>query len=288
VNPYLFRNPYELSITVLLVCMAISLIVHFSAIGLISTMQSFAGKSETESQPLEVTLVDSSKFFKDSVETLQETSKEQPRDAKFVSTRNLKADEDTSPESALTPLPKIGGGARQKSKTEQKSTPERAKPIFSLSQKDIEQAERFEKRETMAAEDQGLASSGFYARLKKGQEFKVTAQESDYAQYIYRMKQKLIDRWSPQKLIKSTWYGYDEIRVDLGLVLDRSGEVVDLKITGNSRFVDYDQEALRAMRESGPFPNPPKSLIQDDGYIYIPWSFGLFMRSWGMASRGIE
>ncbi len=286
-RPSISKKIYEISLAFLAAAIVISILFHVGVVLVLSKMPAFVKPVDLARADLEVELPLLNNDFKDAVETLQETAKERPKDAKFISSRNLSAEEDVSPDSAPTPLPQVGGGAKTKPKEKSQQIAEPSKTLFSLSQKDLEKDGTLEKPTAQALQP-GMMSPGLYEKLKKGHELKLAAQESDFAQYIYRMKQKLYDRWSPRKLVKTAWYQFDEVRVDILLTLNKHGEIADLTIVNPSRFSEYDQEAVRAMRDSGPFPNPPKSLMKDDGQIYIPWSFNLYMKNWGVASRGIE
>jgi len=37
--------------------------------------------------------------------------------------------------------------------------------------------------------------------------------------------------------------------------------------------VDLDQTAVNAFRLAEPFPNPPKDLIESDGFVRVKWKF---------------
>ena len=67
-------------------------------------------------------------------------------------------------------------------------------------------------------------------------------------------------------------------------MLNKKGEGIHLAYINKSLFNGFNGEAMRAVRASSPFPNPPDSLIQDDGKIYMPWSFVLTLNQWGIQS----
>lgn len=212
------------------------------------------------------------------LETFQETAKETPKDAKFASTRNLQADENTSPLVPTKSLPHLGEYGKGKSQ----AVPQK-KVIESVNLKDLlAQGEIHEEtiRERMA----GVPSDGFYERMKIGQQLKISATgaEFDYANYILRMRERIAQRWNPNSTVKAGMYKNREVRVEIVMVLDSDGQILDLVRTSTSLFEEFDNEAVRAIRESGPFLNPPQRLIQDDDKVYIPWSFTLYMQSFGI------
>ncbi|MGA0164358.1 MAG: energy transducer TonB family protein [Bdellovibrionota bacterium] len=212
--------------------------------------------------------------FLDEVETFQEESLVAPDDASFTSTKNLKTAEETSPDLEthdLIQAPSMSARPRIES--------------FSLSEADkmemqqmIVQAETFETR---------LApSKGFLERLRRGEELKVNAFRYDTSGYVSRMKGKVVATWNPRSTYSLEMNKFDRVIVALLLVLSKEGELLDLWITEPSFFEAYDREAVRTIRESVPFPNPPDFLLQDDGKIYMPWRFTLYIGQQGLA--GIE
>src|SRR5690606_38389554 len=80
------------------------------------------------------------------------------------------------------------------------------------------------------AQSQQKFSPGFVERLKRGEELKVNALGLDYGQYIVRMRERLAQRWNPQKTITPAMYDYREIIVTLAVVLNDRGELVDLRV----------------------------------------------------------
>lgn len=253
----------------------ISIAIHF-LVGVIATkIQPFQAARVSDSRLIDVDLYTSNR--PPVTETLQQESKEAPTDAKFESSRNLKTDEETSPTRAPMNIPNKGGEKRQQEKAARpRSQPRSTEKLFSLKQEQLI-ADGSLQQETLRPDGQGADSTGFEERLRVGTDLKVNAKQSDYAQFINRMREKLSQHWAPKNTITNAMYRYKEIRVDIAVVLNSKGEVVEIRRLGSSQFSEYDQEAERALRMAGPFPNPHKSLIQDDGFVYMPWSFTLYM-----------
>lgn len=210
--------------------------------------------------------------FLNEVETFQKESLEAPDDASFTSTKNLKTAEETSPDlesHSIIQAPSMS--ARPKIES------------FSLSEADKTQLQQMiVQAETM--ESKLAPSKGFLDRLKRGEDLKVNAFRYDTSGFVNRMRRKIQVTWNPRSAISTEMAQFDRVTVTLGIVLSQDGELLDLWIIQPSFFEAYDQEALRTIRESVPFPNPPDYLVQDDGKIYMPWSFLLFTRQQGFAS----
>lgn len=262
-------DPYRIPLGAALILFLLSLIIHFSLFYLPQKARWPSRASEAQQSNIEVVL-----NHAEVIDSLQETSDTKPDRAKFESDRNLKSDEDTSPESAPSNVAQLRGRPNKSKSSAQSSD---SSKVFSLSSADLKDSQLDQPGQRSGTDGQ-VDSTGFRERLKKGEQLKVSALESDYAQYINRMKKKIAQQWSPQKVIVAQMYNYDEVSVDMGLVLDSHGELVDLKIVNASNFPSFDAETKRAIGDAAPFPNPPDSLIQDNGLIYMPWRFSIYMR----------
>lgn len=260
--------------------LVISVLFHVVVLWLTGHLTSDKDNVLASNESIEVQLV--SKKLLEAVDSFQQEAKRTPESAKFASSRNLETEEETSPEDAAS---NVASGSSAQAQQAQPSPPQekmqkpRKKESFSLSQDDL-----------MAMNDPVIGSAaprrgpalspGFIRKLKRGEELKINALGLDYGQYLVRMKERLVNRWNPQRTINPEMYDYQEVSVTLAIVLNDRGEIEDLRILKGSFFSQYDQEAVRAFRDAGPFPNPPESLIQEDGKIYLPWSFLLSFRGW--------
>jgi TonB family protein len=265
----------------LLQLFAASLIIHLLVMGFLFQSSLLPSADRSGDSELAVSFVDR-KTQQPVVETLQEASEEIDPHARFESDRNLKAEQDTSPTEALTDVPVQGGmGDGQPVRQRLTTTPAQPTTVFSLSQADLVEEMRERENTLEGGGPQGLLPPGLMERVAKGEELKLSARESDYAQYILRMRQKLAQRWSPQRTVVPSMYQLRQVRVDVVVVLNDQGEIVELNTLAPSRFAQYDEEALRALRLASPFPNPHRSLVQDDGHVYLTWSFVLTMDAYG-------
>ena len=65
-------------------------------------------------------------------------------------------------------------------------------------------------------------------------------------------------------------YGREDRTTRVQITLDRDGRVVDLALTVPSGVHALDDEALRAIRAAGPFPNPPRVLFgEGDRFAFV-------------------
>jgi TonB family protein len=275
----------KLTLRVLLFSALLSLILHLLFVLFTGKLTNFARRDYTDRPAIEVQLMN--RKLLEAVDTFQETAEEKPDQADFASSRDLKADEETSPEvspSNVVQAPQTKGQPQPQQQTQTQAKPQPKKvESFSLSQEEL-LALNDPLRSAGASDRQQDLSPGFVKRLQKGEELKINALGLDYGQYLVRMKERLVQRWRPRNTINPSMYEYKEISVTLAVVLNDKGELVDLRVIQGSFFRNYDDEAMRAFRASAPFPNPPDSLIQDDGRVYLPWSFHLTFGGWAAST----
>jgi TonB family protein len=70
-------------------------------------------------------------------------------------------------------------------------------------------------------------------------------------------------------------YGVRDRHTVVFAKLNRSGELVDIKISKSSGAPHLDDEAIAAFRRAQPFPNPPEELVNEKGHIEFPMGFNL-------------
>ena len=56
------------------------------------------------------------------------------------------------------------------------------------------------------------------------------------------------------------------------VLLDSKGNIVDVMIQSTSGISELDEAAVESFNQAGPFPNPPKGMIQN-GRALIEWGF---------------
>lgn len=268
------KKPVELSWRWILFGFWISLAVHILVMSLVMFFGARLPYAEEVSRPsIPVELVQRPQEL---VSSLQETAKEPPKEARFISDRDLKTDQETSPELS-SQTASLGSSGAANADRKSGSQPKK-RESFSLSQEEMValndplQGGRGDRRKF---------SPGFVERLKRGEELKTNAYGLDYGQYYLRMRERLQQRWKPQPTVVPAMYNYNEIRVTIAIVLNDRGELVDLEVIAPSFFPKYDQAAIDAFKEAAPFPNPPRSIVQDDGKVYVQWGMILYTRGWG-------
>lgn len=101
-----------------------------------------------------------------------------------------------------------------------------------------------------------------------------------YSSFFNRMADRVREHWRPQKVLDSTdphgkKYGRSSRTTGLMVRLDAEGNILKLVVVQKSGSPELDQEAVRAIRAAGPFPNMPRGLADANGQVEFPFGFNL-------------
>lgn len=105
-----------------------------------------------------------------------------------------------------------------------------------------------------------------------------------YASFFNRIKERVGREWDPRTPIRrydpqGTKIGNQERLTVVKATIDKEGNVIQVMVHQPSGVYYLDDEALRAFRESGPFPNPPIALF--DGKSTFTFDFGFYLSNEG-------
>lgn len=126
----------------------------------------------------------------------------------------------------------------------------------------------------------------FLPRVEFGSHTLLNTREFIYYSYFARMKEQLYWRWTQyikKELLERAFsfnkfvneYKSRYFSTSLYVYLSPEGEVQDMRVVKSSGVEDIDSAALHAFLLAEPFPNPPRGLIEEDGYIHIKQMFHL-------------
>lgn len=111
----------------------------------------------------------------------------------------------------------------------------------------------------------------------------LSTREFVYYTYYARIKERIRQHWEPTvrgkvkmiyrqgRTIAST---KDHI-TQVVITLNKKGELLGVEVVTPSGLVQLDDAAVEAFRAAQPFPNPPRGLVDDEGFIRIRWDFVL-------------
>lgn len=128
-----------------------------------------------------------------------------------------------------------------------------------------------------------VAPQEFVKGLEKGQETALNTREFVFFSYFQRIREQLDRAWRPvlkDQLVKMYNRGRmlasdKEHTTKTVVTLNSTGEIVRIQVLEESGTKDLDEAAIRAFNKAGPFPNPPRQLIDAAGKIEIRWDFVL-------------
>ena len=114
--------------------------------------------------------------------------------------------------------------------------------------------------------------------VDNGDETSLSSKRWIHASFFNRIKRQVAQNWDPGTVWRhsdptGTVYGFKTRITEVRVSLTRKGEVAKIVVTGPSGVSQLDDEALRAFKSAGPFPNPPEALVQKDNLITFGFSF---------------
>lgn len=158
-----------------------------------------------------------------------------------------------------------------------------AKPILQPLEKGDTEIEK-KKDQAREAQERGgamAATNDYLKDVSDGDRTLLNTREFIYFGYYHRIRQRLEQSWNTKlrTVLMSYVNSGRRLATDknyvtrLVVVLDRNGKIIAVKILEESGARDLDDAAVEAFNRAGPFPNPPKGLIEKDGLIKIRWDF---------------
>jgi TonB family protein len=114
--------------------------------------------------------------------------------------------------------------------------------------------------------------------VENGDETALSSKRFVYANFFNRIKRQVAQNWDPATVWRrrdptGTVYGFKTRVTEVRVSLSRKGDLAKILVTTPSGVIELDDEAVRAFRSAGPFPNPPDALIQKDNLITFPFGF---------------
>lgn len=117
--------------------------------------------------------------------------------------------------------------------------------------------------------------------LKQGETSALNTKENIFFSYTNRMRGQLYQNWAPiirKELERFYGMGFTFTEdtyfiTRTKIILNAEGKVVKVQLLQDSGVLDLDNAALTALNKAGPYPNPPKGLINADGKAELEWNF---------------
>lgn len=124
------------------------------------------------------------------------------------------------------------------------------------------------------------STSDYLKDIPLGDLTQLNTTEYKYYGFYYRIKQKLEQFWgrSLQEKAKDMVAqgrkvaSAENFITALEITLDHEGEIIAIKVTGGSGIRELDDAAIDSFNQAGPFPNPPKGMVEE-GKVKLAWGF---------------
>jgi TonB family protein len=172
----------------------------------------------------------------------------------------------------------------QESRTPQK---ERAsQELSSLSKLGLQMFKPIHEKDSIKPDEPDWATPGTRPEddilgVTRGERTALNTKEFVFYSYFQRIRQRLDRAWVPilrEKLIAYHRAGR-HLAGDMDhttrvlVILNSHGEITRVQLIGESGTNDLDDAAIAAFNRAGPFPNPPKEMVDNNNEIKIPWDF---------------
>jgi len=194
---------------------------------------------------------------------------EAPHDS-FLGFQNQKVDRETVSKKRTTAL---GSTPKDSSSKRKKTLSNLGLPIIPSSPKlDMDRPEWA---------TPGTRPQDYIQGLNESDKTALNTREYLFYSYFQRIRDRLDHAWVPilrEKLVHYHKAGR-QLAADTDhvtkvmVVLNESGEITRVKLVSESGTRDLDDAAVAAFRQAGPFPNPPKGMVDLNHEIQIPWDF---------------
>lgn len=125
------------------------------------------------------------------------------------------------------------------------------------------------------------ATSDYLKDVQQGAQTLLNTREYAYFSFYQRVRRQLEQYWEPglRNRLKSMFERGRQLAADkehatkLTVVMNAEGSITRVLVDGTSGMLDLDQAAIDAFNKAGPFPNPPKGMVEHDGTVKIEWEF---------------
>lgn len=134
----------------------------------------------------------------------------------------------------------------------------------------------------------GGGSVDHLEEIEEGETTALNSKRWKYASFFNRLKRQVAQNWRPAEVYqardpKGNVYGIKNRTTVVRVSLRKNGSVADIHVVKRSGVDFLDDEAVRAFRAAGPFPNPPEALA--DARDMISFSFSFVLEMSGTRSR---
>lgn len=126
---------------------------------------------------------------------------------------------------------------------------------------------------------QGALPQEFYPDYSEGPYTYINALRYPNIAYFVELKRRFKTAFNPIHVIRqhANQISQGKIEVVLGVTVNAHGELADLIVLRPSPISDYDDVALRTVKNSSPFSSPPNDLLDTAKLLRMSWTFTVYL-----------
>jgi TonB family protein len=111
-----------------------------------------------------------------------------------------------------------------------------------------------------------------------GDETALNSKRWRFASFFNRVKRQVAEHWHPDEVYRQrdptgAVYGRRNRYTELRVSIKPDGNLSNVSLALPSGLEFLDDEAIQAFKEAGPFPNPPRQLVEANGTINFGFGF---------------
>lgn len=130
---------------------------------------------------------------------------------------------------------------------------------------------------------QTASSNDYLKDVQQGSQTLLNTKEFAYFSFYQRVRHQLEQYWEPglRERLKAMFERGRQLAADqehsthLTVVMNAEGSITRILVDSTSGLIDLDRAAIDAFNKAGPFPNPPRGMIEADGTVKVEWEFVL-------------
>jgi len=114
--------------------------------------------------------------------------------------------------------------------------------------------------------------------IDDGDETALNSKRWRFASFFNRIKRQVAEHWHPDEVYRQrdptgAVYGRRNRYTELRISIKPDGNLSNVALALPSGLEFLDDEAIQAFKEAGPFPNPPRQLVESNGTINFGFGF---------------
>ncbi len=127
----------------------------------------------------------------------------------------------------------------------------------------------------------GTRAEDFVPGMTESDRTALNTKEFVFYSYFQRIRSRLDQAWVPilREKLAAYYRNGRHLASEMDhttrvlVILNDKGNIIRVKVLSESGTRDLDDAAIGAFNRAGPFPNPPKGMMDSNREVQIPWDF---------------